>query len=200
MTILAMIRHGDTDWNRQGLIQGHSDIPLGEEGERDVRSWRLPPDLEEFDWIASPLKRALETARLLAKREPRIEERLTEMSWGEWEGRTLAALREELGDLMRAWEARGLDFRGPEGESPRDVQDRVRPLLAELAQAGKPTVAVCHRGVIRSVYAMATGWDMVEKAPVKLRDAAVHYFILTSDGTPAVDRLNVKLGADLEPR
>src|SRR3546814_15044213 len=63
-------------------------------------------------------------------------------------------------DLMAANEARGLDFRPPGGESPRDVQDRLRPLLAELAAAGADVVAVSHKGVLRALYALASGWDL----------------------------------------
>ena len=86
-----------------------------------------------------------------------------ETDWGVWEGRTLTDLRAELGDLMAAWEARGLDFRAPEGESPREVQDRLRPWLVETAATGQPTGAVAHKGVIRAIYALATGWDMTDK-------------------------------------
>src|SRR3546814_10532072 len=64
---------------------------------------------------------------------------LVETDWGAWEGRTLAELRADLGAGMAANEARGLDFRPPGGESPRDVQDRMRPLLAELARSEEHT-------------------------------------------------------------
>ena len=74
----------------------------------------------------------METAVLLGL-NPQPEPRLIEMAWGAWEGRRLSELRAELGDLMRENEERGLDFRPPDGESPRDVQNRVRPLLAEIA-------------------------------------------------------------------
>src|SRR3546814_16034964 len=82
---------------------------------------------------------------------------LVETDWGAWEGRTLAELRADLGAGMAANEARGLDFRPPGGESPRDVQDRLRPLLAELADAGEDVVAVSPKGVLRALYALASG-------------------------------------------
>ena len=59
-------------------------------------------------------------------------------------------------------EARGLDFRPPGGESPRDVQARLRPFLESLRD---PTIAVTHKGVLRALYALATGWTMERKAP-----------------------------------
>ncbi len=193
MTLIAFIRHGDTDWNRRGLIQGSSDIGLDEEGRASVAAWRVPPDLAGFDWLASPLKRAHQTAEILAGYACPTDARLVEMSWGEWEGRTIPDLRAELGDLMKAWEARGLDFQGPGGESPRMVQDRIRPLLAEIARAQKPVVAVAHRGVIRAVYALATGWDMVSKAAERPRDDCAHLFALSDDGQPSLHKLNIPL-------
>ena len=90
-------------------------------------------------------------------------------------------------------EARGIDFHPPGGESPRQVQDRVMPLLAELAQRRQPTIAITHKGVIRAVYALAVGWQMTGKPPEKLQDEACHRFLLSPDGTPSIGRLNIPL-------
>lgn len=195
MTLVAFIRHGDTDWNRRGLIQGSSDIGLDEHGRGIVGRWRVPEAIGGFDWLSSPLKRARETAFILAGYEPPTEPRLAEMCWGAWEGRTIPDLRAELGDLMRAWEARGLDFCGPGGESPRQVQARVATLLLEIARATKPVVAVSHRGVIRAVYALVTGWDMVGRPPERLSDDCVQIFALDREGRPSIHKLNVPLAS-----
>jgi broad specificity phosphatase PhoE len=193
MTLVAFIRHGDTDWNRRGLIQGSSDIGLDEEGRALVSGWQVPDALAGFDWISSPLKRARDTARILAGHEPPTDPRLAEMCWGAWEGRTIPDLRSELGDLMKAWEARGLDFCGPDGESPRQVQARVSEWLIEIARAARPVVAVSHRGVIRAVYALATGWDMVGRPPERLSDDCAHVFALDDAARPSVHSLNLPL-------
>jgi probable phosphoglycerate mutase len=192
MTWLALVRHGPTEWNATGRVQGHSDIPLSASGRAEVARWRLPPALAGFALYSSPLVRAVETARLLAG-EPTIEPRLTEMSWGEWEGRTLPDLRAELGDLMTAWEAEGLHFRAPGGESPSQVQARLKPWLAERARRGVPTLAVCHKGIIRALYALATGWDMTDKPADKLIDSGAQLFTLAEEGRPTVARLNISL-------
>ncbi|HZT86343.1 MAG TPA: histidine phosphatase family protein [Stellaceae bacterium] len=190
MTLLALIRHFPTDWNETGRLQGRRDPPLCAQS---PPLCRLPPDLNGFGWLSSPLRRAVETAHRLGVPEPRIKPRLVEMSWGEWEGRTLAELRACLGPEMAAMEARGLDLRAPHGESPREVQARVAPLLAETAASGKPTAAVTHKGVIRAVFALATGWDMRQKPPCRLDWSAVHLFRLAPDGAPRVERLNLSL-------
>ena len=199
MTPLALIRHGPTEWNAIGRVQGRTDIPLSEAGRDAVAAWCAPPELAGFDWVASPLKRTAQTAESLTGGPVALDERLMEMDWAEWEGNTLAALREELGDLMVAWESRGLDFRAPGGESPRDVQRRVAPLLAEIAARGKSVAAVTHRGVIRAIYALASGWDMTGKPPEKLHDAAVQIFLLTPGGMPLVHRVNIPLVAEEKP-
>ena len=198
MTLLAVIRHGTTEWNATGLVQGSTDIPLNETGAADVASWIVPDEFAEFRWLASPLKRAFQTASLLAGFEPEVDARLVEMAWGDWEGRTLADLREELGDLMVAWEAKGLDFHGPGGESPRDVQNRMEPMLQELAEEGRPTIAVTHKGFIRALYARAIDWDMINKPPVKFQNDCVHLFKLDSFGAPSVEKLNIKLSGSHE--
>ena len=111
-----------------------------------------------------------------------IEPRLTEMSFGEWEGQTLTELRSVHGAVMVEWEGRGLDFRAPAGESPRDVQDRLRPWLEELSTANNDVLAITHKGVMRALYALASGWDMRGKPPHRLADNAVHEFDLDRGG------------------
>lgn len=193
MTLLALIRHGPTEWNETGLVQGRTDVPLSDAGRNLVKSWRIPPELHGFEWVTSPLQRAHETAAMLTGEPVATDHRLVEMDWAAWEGWTLTDLRAEIGNLMTAWEARGLDFRAPGGESPREVQVRLRPFLAERARAKQPTIAVCHRGVIRATYALAIGWDMTEKAPQKLADSCLQLFKLAEDGSPSVHRLDVPL-------
>lgn len=193
MTLVAFIRHGPTEWNEIHRVQGRTDIPLSPRGRAKVEGWRLPAEIEGFRWISSPLVRAVETARLLSGAAPALDDRLREMSWGEWEGMRLVDLRAELGDLMAAWEADGLDFRAPGGESPRQVQARLAEFMAEVAADGRPTVAVCHKGVLRAIYALAVGWDMTGEAPHKMQESCAQLFALDADGGPTIERLNVSL-------
>ncbi len=193
MTLIALIRHGATAWNEQGIVQGRNDIPLSANGRDEVSKWTVPLSLRNYVWVSSPLSRALETAFLLSGSQPPTDERLVEMDWTSWEGRTLPDLRSALGDLMAAWEAEGLDFRSPGGESPREVQQRVKPFLAARKLLGENTIAVCHKGVIRAIYALAIGWDMKTKPPRKLKDGCAQIFELDHDGHPKVHELDVAL-------
>jgi probable phosphoglycerate mutase len=190
VTLLALIRHAPTEWNAAGRLQGSRDLPLDP---ATLPQWRLPPELAGFHVLMSPLRRACDTAALLGCADAVPDPRLTEMDWGRWEGETIAALRARLGTAMDENEARGLDFRPEGGESPRDVQRRVLPLLAEIAADGRSTVAVTHKGVIRAVFALAIGWDLRGKAPIKLSWTAAHLFRLDAAGHPGLERLNIPL-------
>ncbi|MFO1189374.1 MAG: histidine phosphatase family protein [Alphaproteobacteria bacterium] len=193
MTQLLMIRHGPTDWNEQGRIQGRADPSLSPAGRRLVQSYRVPAQCQGWAWVSSPLARARETATIMAGHAPAIEPCLIEMDWGSWEGETLAALRARLGAEMETREALGLDFRPPSGESPRDVQERLRPWLLRLADAGRPTIAVTHKGVVRALYAQARDWPMIGKAPDSLQWDHAHLFSIAATGRAMLERVNIRL-------
>ncbi|MCB9943740.1 MAG: histidine phosphatase family protein [Geminicoccaceae bacterium] len=165
-----MLRHGPTDWNRLRLLQGRQDRALDERGRKEVTTWRLPSDVLQQDCLTSPLRRAVETARILGYTQSVNHPALIEMDWGMFEGRNLRDLRNELGEEMVRNEARGLDFRPPGGESPREVATRFHALIKEFCQLPKDRVLVTHKGVRRAALALATGWDMLGKPPVRLGD------------------------------
>lgn len=192
MTPLVLLRHAPTEWNKARRLQGRADVPIADASRSELQRRRLPPFVQEFRALSSPLRRCLETAALL-RLEPNVDDRLIEMDWGAYEGHTLADLHHTFGLELAVNELRGLDFRPPAGESPRDVQQRVDPLLAEIAAAGRPTIAVTHRGVIRAVYARAVAWDMTTTPAHELDLYALHVFQLTPDGAPTLDRLNMPL-------
>jgi probable phosphoglycerate mutase len=195
MTELVLIRHAETAWNRAGRIQGQTDAPLSPAGRAMAGRWLLPADLAGHRWLSSTLVRARETAAILGHPEAAALAALNEMHWGAWEGETLPGLRRRLGDAMAANEARGLDFRPDGGESPRAVQQRLRPLLRRLAREGRPTVAVTHNGVVRALFCLASGWDLTGKPPVDFDRESVQRFQLQPDGHPTVLRLNERMRA-----
>ena len=168
MTPVLLVRHGPTAWNQSGRIQGRADVELSPGGRALVQGWRLPAFWADARVLSSPLRRARETALILTGRTPTIDDRLVEMDWGEYQGRRLADLRAGAPLALAANEGRGVDFRPPGGESPREVCARLRTLLVELAADPRPVVAVCHKGVIRAALVLATGWAMQSKPPVRL--------------------------------
>lgn len=122
-----LIRHAPTAWNESGRLQGRADLPLSPVGAALARGWRLPPPYDRAMVIASPLRRALVTARSLTPRAVGIEPLLIEMDWGRFEGARLPELRASDPDGMAANEARGLDFRPPGGESRAGSARGLRP-------------------------------------------------------------------------
>jgi broad specificity phosphatase PhoE len=176
LTRLLLIRHGSTEWNEARRLQGRADPGLSPRGRTEVRSWRLPEVWKDARWLSSPLRRARETAALLTAAPVELEPRLIETDWGAFEGRTLSDVRAEDPAGMAASEARGLDFRPPGGESPREVADRFRSLATELSEAATPVVAITHKGVVHAAIALATGWAMRGKPPVRL--AGDHALVL----------------------
>jgi len=197
MTLLALIRHAPTTWNAEGRLQGRRDTALSSEGEAALASWEAPRAFSSFDWVTSPLGRCAATARSLIGRAIPTDDRIIEMDWGDWEGRTRAELSKSLGTDFHENETRGLDFTPPAGESPRMVQMRLTPFLKDIGQAGRPTVAVTHRGVIRAMIALATGWDFIGKPPVKGQHGTYNLLNLSADGALTVNALDVPL--DQEP-
>lgn len=179
---LALLRHGITDWNLEKRIQGRIDQPLNAVGRTQLATLGLPQILQSYRWYCSPLLRARQSAELLGLADIVVEQALIEMSWGDWEGEILKPLRKKLGEVMRANENRGLDFCPPGGESPRQVQVRLQPWLQQLATTGSDSAAVVHKGIIRCIYALASGWDMRGESPVDFAWGAIHQFEISANG------------------
>ena len=194
MIRLALLRHGATAWNAAGLLQGRRDVALSPDGRADVAGWRLPDGVASWSWQTSPLARCRETVALLRATHPgppaAIEPRLIEMDFGSWEGRSLAAVRAADPAGTAAREARGLDFAAPGGESPRDVLARLAPWLGALAAAGRDVLAITHKGIIRALYAQASGWPMLGRMPTRLDLAALQLFALSDRGL-SIEQLNL---------
>ena len=179
MIRVALLRHGHTAWNRAGRIQGRTDVPLDAEARADLAARRLPAPWDAADLVASPLSRAVETARLVAGRAPRIEPALTEMHWGEWESREGHALLADGGSGYRHIEDWGWDYQPPGGESPRALWDRLASWLDALRG---DTVAVCHIGVMRVLLARATGWEFAGPAPFRVKRARLYVLTREPEG------------------
>lgn len=192
---VLMIRHGETQWNAEGRVQGWTDVPISEAGRAEVARWRLPADYTHYRWMASDLSRARDTALLLGASAERLalDARLREMNHGAWEGLTLADLRPQLAAIRAARARDGLDFRAPGGESHRDMQARLTDWLNDVARLGEPTVAVAHKGVLRAMVSLATGWDMRGPMEKDLDWTAAHLFHAQDEGGIEIVALDIAL-------
>ncbi|MBL3703822.1 histidine phosphatase family protein [Sulfitobacter sp. BDSS02] len=176
MIRLALLRHGPTEWNRMGRIQGRSDIALDDQARLDLGALRLPGAWEKAELWSSPLARARDTASCLTGRMPQISDALIEMNWGRFEGQKGAELIEDPESDYRHIEDWGWDYCPPDGESPKMVSERLDPWLDGLT---RDAVAVCHIGVMRVLLARAHGWDFIGPAPFRIKRNRL--YILTLD-------------------
>ena len=161
MTTILLARHGETDWNREGRFQGHADPPLNESGRAQAAALaRELAGVELAVVYSSPLRRALETAEVVAA-EHGLElvavDALREVDVGSWEGLTRAEVEARFPEQLARW----LDYdQGwQDGESYEEMGRRVVPALLGLAAAhpGKRILAVTHGGPIRAAFALADG-------------------------------------------
>ena len=173
---MVAIRHAPTTWNAAGRIQGHTDVPLSGDGRRALAGRRLPERFGAYRVHSSPLARAVETAALLGLEAPVLDRRLMEMDWGEWEGRTRAALAAADPAGVARNEAGGPDFRPPGGESPREVQARIVDWARSPARPSSHVVAITHKGVVKALLGLSCGWDLTGKSPVRLDWTRAHRF------------------------
>jgi probable phosphoglycerate mutase len=164
---IVFIRHGLTDWNVEGRLQGQRDVPLNDTGRAQARRngaalAEAIPDVASFDFVASPLGRARETMEIvrdamgLDAAAYRIDDRLREVTFGEWEGFTTEEVRAREPSGVAARERDKWRFQPPGGESYERLADRLRPWLNAI---GGPTVVVAHGGIGRVLWIELAGLD-----------------------------------------
>jgi broad specificity phosphatase PhoE len=140
---VVLVRHGETEWSRDLRHTGRTDVPLTETGERQGRVVGEALRGREF-WLvlSSPLRRALDTARL-AGFEPELRDDLAEWDYGDYEGIRTAEIREELPD----WTIWRYGARG--GESIQEVGARVDRVVEELRRVEGDVLIFAHGHVLR---------------------------------------------------
>ena len=184
---LILVRHGETESNRERLTLGREDVPLNEKGRRQAAALvSALTGLPVAAIYASPLRRAVETARPLAEAlglEVQSDEDLIEMDVGEMEGLSPQGMREQYGDFLREWlSPRAGTLRIPGGESLQDVQDRAWAAVERLRgrHAEETVVVVTHNFTIHVILCRALGLplasfrrlrhDLAAKAVLDVRD------------------------------
>lgn len=163
MALIYLIRHGVTPWNLEKRVCGRTDIPLSEAGREQARliSQRLKP--LQFDKIySSPLKRALEAASIIGKElniDPVIDERLIEMDYGSWEGKTYSEIIENDFEIFKRWDRDPGKPGPPNGESGNEATQRIIPFLNFLTS--HPTkhgiILVSHKTMCRLIVCYVLG-------------------------------------------
>lgn len=164
MTTLHLIRHGETDWNRLGLYQGTTDVPLNAAGRAQARL--LADLLREvpFDAVySSPLSRALRTAEEVVEGreiEVRVLPELREISYGLWQGRGMLPRGRCNAGLEWRWRFDPWSVRFPGGEGLPEVRERVAAALGYLRaeHPGERVLISGHGHLNRVLLIEALGW------------------------------------------
>jgi broad specificity phosphatase PhoE len=158
-TTLVLVRHGETDWNRERRFQGHADTSLNDAGRRQAGELAEILRGERFNAVyTSPLRRASETATIVAAQlglEAWELEALREIDVGDWQGLTVDEVRAHFSDQAAvAWHSGW-----PNGETHDELGARVLPALLDLGSrhAGDRILGVTHAGPIRVALAAAAG-------------------------------------------
>lgn len=162
LPLLYILRHGETDWNVEGRLQGQADTDINARGraqaERNGRRLAaLIKDPGIFDFVASPMRRTVETMQRvrtqlgLVPQGFRTDARLKEVHFGDWQGFTYAELEAHQPGCTQERARRKWHFLPPgrEAESYEILAGRVRSWLDEVE---RPTVCVTHGGVMRTLF------------------------------------------------
>lgn len=185
---LVLVRHGETEWNREGRIQGyHADSPLTANGQAQAR--RLAERLanENFRVLhSSDAGRARQTAVPIAAAldlDIVFDAALRERSYGEFEGWTYADLERAHPDAYRRFRSRDPGYAPPGGESGAQFRERIVAALERVAKAagGRQAAVVTHGGVLGVAYRHITGTGPDSKREYSLHNASINR-IRVSDG------------------
>jgi broad specificity phosphatase PhoE len=188
MPVLYYVRHGETDFNAEARLQGRRDTELNSHGRlQAAESGSLLRDLfardqrtaSDFAYVASPLKRARETMEILratlALDPPAyaVDDRLMEISYGEWEGLTLPEIDARMPGMLGERERDKWDFTPPGGESYRELTKRIGEWYAALA---RDTVVAAHGGGVRALMAIFNVVPREEATHAQIAQGVVYVF------------------------
>ncbi|MGQ9632156.1 MAG: histidine phosphatase family protein [bacterium] len=166
MTKVFLVRHGETDWNREEVFRGRIDVPLNERGLAQARALGEALRSQKIEAIySSPLSRALKTAEIVAEFqgdvEVRAERGFIDIDYGEWQGLPHEDVKGKYPELYEAWQDAPQTVRFPGGESLDAVQDRALAALGGVIRTneGRTVAVVAHRVVNKVLLCAILGLD-----------------------------------------
>jgi broad specificity phosphatase PhoE len=188
MPVLYYVRHGETDFNVEARLQGRRDTALNAHGrEQAAECGELLRDLfardnraaGNFAYVASPLRRARETMEILRDTlglDPQgyaTDDRLMEISYGEWEGLTLPEIDARMPGLLAERQRDKWDFAPPGGESYRELTARISEWYTSLT---RDTVVAAHGGGVRALMVLFDVLPKEEATYAQIAQGVVYVF------------------------
>lgn len=192
VTRILAVRHGETAWNRDTRIQGHTDIDLNEHGRWQAAQLAQALRDEPIDaFYASDLSRAFETAQAVAQLQGKTVTKhlgLRERHFGQFEGCTWAQLESDWPEESSAWRRRVPDFAPVGGESLLQLQARVVQTMNDIASRhpGEQVLVVSHGGVLDILYRAATRLDIEAPRSWQIGNTAINRLLWTPEGMSMV--------------
>jgi probable phosphoglycerate mutase len=182
-TRFCLIRHGETDWNRERRLQGHLDIPLNSHGLQQAEQLANALARRQLQFAAlhvSELNRARQTASAISQRlglplqtHPALKER----HYGALQGRTFDEARQHIPHVYRLHQERDVHFDLQGGESLHGFQQRIMQYMQQLAErhSGQQILVVSHGGVLEMVHRTASGQGLSGARNFPIPNAALNW-------------------------
>ncbi|MDQ2741480.1 MAG: histidine phosphatase family protein [Chloroflexota bacterium] len=174
---VLLIRHPESAWNRAGIYQGRRDTPLSSLGRRQAELVTARLSRERLNGIVcSPLRRARSLAQSIGHRqgiEPRVDDRLTEIAHGTWEGLHRHEVQRRFPDQYLCWLERPHEVVFQGGESLADVHQRSLAAIEEVLPRDGMWAVVTHDTVARLIVAAANQEAIIGFSGVALENAAI---------------------------
>ncbi len=181
-TTLYILRHGETEWNRRGLLQGQLESPLTKEGIAETEAFRAEiTALNPHVVYSSHQRRARQTAEILTgdlHKEIHLHKGLSEMNFGVFQGHDWAYIEDEMSEIHDQYRRKGPDFVIPEGESHSQFHKRVSSALDEICQKnqGRKILIISHGGSINKMICYAKGMEPSANRFFSTKNLALNIF------------------------
>ena len=167
---LLLVRHGETEWNRQGRFQGQIDVPLNENGRSQAaQAGEFLKSVPIHQAVSSSMLRPKETAEIILQHHPQIQldlrDDLREISHGLWEGKLEAEIEQSYPGLLHQWQQHPETLQMPEGENLQDVwsraiaawQDLINVAATRLADEPFTILVVAHDAINKAILCHVAG-------------------------------------------
>ena len=197
-TTIVLIRHGETEWNTLGKFQGATDIPLSANGKLQANELKKRfSTASNWDFIySSPLKRAFETAQIIASSksvQPMVCEDISEICFGPWEGLTIKDIKEKYPTEYDLW--RNDTVEGPicGGDlSIKNASIRAKRGILDIVNnhTGQNGLVVAHGGIIKAALIGLFNWDMTMYNKMFLKNTSVSVLKFDDKLKPILESFN----------
>lgn len=199
---LILIRHGETLWNKEGRVQGMSDIELSDAGIEQARRLALSLKGSDIGVIhASPLKRAYRTAEIINsfhQKKITVHPELMEMDQGDFEGLSFKELMAREKEFIHRWIADPASLRMPDGESLVDVQTRAWQSIEKMIASGQNALVVAHNFTIAAILCRLRNISLSEFRTTCV-DTASRTEICIRNGEAHIEMINDRSHLNISP-